>query len=85
MAARIKKIRHDENTRLKIQAAQLINRLTDHSNGKVELSATQVRSIEILLRKILPDLSDVKMEVDAQPITFQLDLSGKRRKEEDDE
>ena len=85
MAARIKKIRHDENTRLKIQAAQLINRLTDHSNGKVELSATQVRSIEILLRKILPDLSDVKMEVDAQPITFQLDLAGKQRREEEDE
>jgi len=82
MAARIKKIRHDENTRLKIQAAQLINRLTNHANGEVELSATQVRSIEILLRKILPDLSDVKMEVDAQPITFQLDLTGKKRDEE---
>jgi len=77
MAAR-KKIRHDENTRLKIQAAQLINRLSDHANGKVELSATQVRAIEVLLRKTLPDLSDVRMEVDAQPITFQLDLGGKK-------
>jgi len=38
--------------------------------------------IEILLRKILPDLSDVKMEVDAQPITFQLDLTGKRKDKE---
>lgn len=82
MAARIKKIRHDENTRLKIQAAQLINRLTNHANGEVEMSATQVRAIEILLRKILPDLSDVKMEVDAQPITFQLDMSGKKKQEE---
>jgi len=81
MAARIKKIRHDENTRLKIQAAQLINRLTSHANGEVEMTATQVRAIEILLRKILPDLSDVKMEVDAQPITFQLDM-GKRKDEE---
>jgi hypothetical protein len=81
MAARIKKIRHDENTRLKIQAAQLINRLTNHANGEVEMTATQVRAIEILLRKILPDLSDVKMEVDAQPITFQLDM-GKRKDEE---
>lgn len=78
MAARTKKIRHDENTRLKIQAAQLINRLSDHANGKVELSATQVRAIEVLLRKTLPDLSDVRMEVDAQPITFQLDLGGKK-------
>jgi|LauGreDrversion4_2_1035121.scaffolds.fasta_scaffold928631_3 hypothetical protein len=82
MAARIKKIKHDENTRLKIQAAQLINRLTSHANGEVEMSPTQVRAIEILLRKILPDLSDVKMEVDAQPITFQLDLTGKKKDKE---
>lgn len=78
MAARTKKIRHDENTRLKIQAAQLINRLQGHANGTVELSPTQVRAIEVLLRKTLPDLSDVRMEVDAQPITFQLDLGGKK-------
>lgn len=78
MAARTKKIRHDENTRLKIQAAQLINRLSDHANGKVDLSPTQVRAIEVLLRKTLPDLSDVRMEVDAQPITFQLDLGAKK-------
>jgi hypothetical protein len=78
MAARTKKIRHDENTRLKIQAAALINRLSDHAHGKVDLSSTQVRAIEVLLRKILPDLSDVKMEVDSQPITFQLDLGGKK-------
>jgi hypothetical protein len=84
MAARIKKIKHDENTRLKIQAAQLINRLTNHANGEVEMSATQVRAIEILLRKILPDLSDVKMEVDTRPITFQLDMTGKKRKDEDE-
>jgi hypothetical protein len=44
----------------------------------VDLSSTQVRAIEVLLRKILPDLSDVKMEVDSQPITFQLDLGGKK-------
>ena len=81
MAARIKKIKHDENTRLKIRAAQLINRLTNHANGEVEMSATQVRAIEILLRKILPDLSDVKMEVDAQPISFQLNLGAKKDEE----
>jgi hypothetical protein len=75
MAARIRKIKHDENTRLKIQAAQLINRLTDHANGKVDMSATQVRATEILLRKILPDLSDVKMDVDAAPITFNLNMT----------
>jgi len=74
MAARTKKIRHDENTRLKIQAAQLINRLESHARGDVEMTTTQVRAIEILLRKILPDLADVRMEVDAQPITFNLNM-----------
>lgn len=81
MAARKRAIRHDENTRMKIQAAQLINRLTAHACGELELSSTQVRAIEVLLRKTLPDLSDVRMEVDAQPITFQLDLGNKGEQE----
>jgi hypothetical protein len=57
VAARNRKIRHDEETRHKIQASQLINRLQDHVLGKVYLSPTQVRSAEILLRKTIPDLS----------------------------
>lgn len=83
MAARKRAIRHDDNTRAKIQAAQLINRLTAHACGELELSSTQVRAIEVLLRKTLPDLSDVRMEVDAAPITFQLDL-GKPEPEENE-
>jgi predicted signal transduction protein with EAL and GGDEF domain len=78
MAARRVKIKHDDNTRLKIQASQLINRLTGHAQGTVDLSTTQVRAIEILLRKILPDLSDVKMDVDTQPITFNLSMGSKK-------
>jgi hypothetical protein len=81
MAARKRAIRHDDNTRAKIQAAQLINRLTAHACGELELSSTQVRAIEVLLRKTLPDLSDVRMEVDSAPITFQLDL-GKPEEQE---
>lgn len=50
---------HDAATREKIKAAQLINRLTDHALGLIELSATQVKSIEILLKKVLPDLQAV--------------------------
>lgn len=60
MAARTVKIRHDEETRSKIQASQLINRLTDHALGEVKLESTQVKAIEILLRKTLPDLSAVE-------------------------
>jgi len=46
-----------EETRKKVQTSQLINRLQDHGLGTVELSATQVRAIEVLLRKTIPDLS----------------------------
>ena len=59
MAARTFSPQHDAMTRLKIQTSQLVNRLSDHANGKVELQPTQVKAIEILLRKTLPDLSQV--------------------------
>jgi len=59
MAARTVKIRHDEETRAKIQASQLINRLQDHVFGEAEISATQMKAIELLLKKTLPDLSAV--------------------------
>lgn len=49
-----------EETRQKVQASQLINRLQDHVLGAVELSSTQVRAAEILLKKTLPDLTENK-------------------------
>jgi hypothetical protein len=58
MASRLNK-QHTDIARLKIKTSQLINRLSDHALGKVDLSTTQVRSIEILLRKTVPDLSQV--------------------------
>lgn len=60
MPARTVKIRHDENTRAKIQTSQIINRLAKHILGKLELSPTQVRAAEILLKKTLPDLTNVE-------------------------
>jgi hypothetical protein len=61
MAARKLRPFHTDEIRAKIQTSQLINRLTDHALGKVELEATQVRSIEVLLRKSIPDLSAVSL------------------------
>ena len=53
---------HTDEIRAKIQASQLINRLTDHAFDKVELSATQIQAIKILLGKSVPDLSAVQIE-----------------------
>lgn len=63
MAARTKRPNHDDKTRKKIQASQLINRLTNHALGKLEkpMEASQVRAAEILLKKTIPDLSNVEM------------------------
>jgi hypothetical protein len=54
-----KTLSHDTKTREKIQTSQLVNRLQDNALGKVELTALQVKSIEVLLRKTLPDLQAV--------------------------
>ncbi len=59
MAPRTVKIRHDEETRAKIQTSQLLNRLHSHVFDGVDVSQTQMKAIEILLRKTLPDLSAV--------------------------
>jgi hypothetical protein len=46
--------------REKIRVSQLINRLIKHVNGELELSRTQIRAAEILLKKTLPDLQAVQ-------------------------
>ena len=55
MAAR-KNLSHAAKTREKIQVSMLLNLLTDHAVGKIELDAQRVMSIKILLGKTLPDL-----------------------------
>jgi hypothetical protein len=44
----------------KIRASQLINRLNDHGDGLVEMSPSQIKVAEILLKKVLPDLKQVE-------------------------
>lgn len=68
MAARLR-ARHQDEVREKIQTSQLINRLEKHALEDLELSATQIKAIEILLRKNLPDLSQVELTGDSeQPV-----------------
>ena len=61
MAAR-KNLRHDQKTRDKIQASQLINRLTNHALGDEEIMTnSQVNAARILLNKTIPDLSNIDL------------------------
>lgn len=61
MAARVTKIRHDENTRTKIKVAVLINRFHSHFMGECELTPTQIQAGKILLDRALPILQSVEV------------------------
>ncbi len=71
MAAR-KRPGLSENTRLRIKTTMLVKRLTDHVVGNCEMSASQVRAAEILLRKTLPDVQTVQLEGGENPIQHQI-------------
>jgi hypothetical protein len=65
-----RKVAHDKKTRESIQTTQLIKRLMNHIDSKIELSTSQVRSIEILLKKTLPDLQAITVEGGENPIQY---------------
>lgn len=64
MAVR-KRLRHDQRTRDQIQTTQLLKRLISHVHGECEMTATQVRAAEIVLKKSLPDLQATQISGDA--------------------
>lgn len=67
MAARKTRIQIDENTRKKIQASQIINRLTDHIVADEDImSPSQVNAALGLLKKTLPDLKQIDLQGDIE-------------------
>jgi hypothetical protein len=73
MAARSRKVVLHERWRDKIRASMLINRLTNHVLGKIEMSKTQVAAAVCLLRKVVPDISSVEYTgADGGPMEIKL-------------
>ena len=64
-----------EKVRQRIQASLITHRLVKHVLGKVEMSATQVTAALGLLRKCVPDLSAIDMEIEGKLATY--DISDK--------
>jgi hypothetical protein len=62
--AKRKTLFHTESVREKIRASQLINRLQKCAFGEINLTMTQLRAIEILLRKSIPDLAAVEIKAE---------------------
>lgn len=64
MAARTRKIFHDEDTRNRIRAAAIIDRLQAFAlgNSPDAMSRTQVAAATALLDKILPDVKSAEVK-----------------------
>ena len=72
MAARLSRS-HSDTVRQKIQASNLIHRLQKHIDGEIELSASQIRAIEILLDRSVAKLKTIQHTGDEnQPIQISL-------------
>ena len=67
MAARLNR-RHQDFVREKIRASQIINHLQNHIDGEVDMSATQLKAAEVLLRKALPDLKATEFSTDPDTV-----------------
>lgn len=75
--ARTRKIVLDQQWRSRIRTSMILNRLQDHIDGKVELSATQVTAATVLLRKTMPDLSATELSGDPnRPVNMGLTVVG---------
>jgi hypothetical protein len=72
MAARLKP-RHQDEIRDKIKTSQLINRLENHALEELDLKPSQIKAIEILLNKTLPNLQSTELSSDPDnPVGFTL-------------
>jgi hypothetical protein len=60
MAARKNKINHNEQTKRRIQASQLLNRLYLFAIGKVIMKPAQVLAAKVVIGKSIPDLKAIE-------------------------
>lgn len=58
--------RQVDSHRASIGIGVILDRLQKHTQGKLDMSSTQVRAAEILLRKTIPDLSSIEHSTDPE-------------------
>lgn len=64
-----------EHFRRNVNAGQIRSRLQKHIDGEIELSSTQLRAAEILLKKVQPDLSATDFTSEGERITFSFGIT----------
>lgn len=78
MSGRKAGFRHNDETRAKIKASQLINRLQSHvDSDKPILDASQVNAAKALLNKVLPDLKAMEVSGNTEaPLQIKVTIGG---------
>lgn len=62
-----------DSWKLAIKSTNIVKKLADHINGDVEMSNTQIKAADILLRKIIPDLARSELTgKDGGPVEWKL-------------
>ena len=64
--------RQDERCRSAIQTTKILQRVNKHAMGKIEMTATQIKAAEILLRKTMPDLKAIEHQGDGGPLVVKI-------------
>ena len=57
MAARKRKLTLSDEWKEKIRVGMLVGRLYGHVTGEVDMSNSQIKAADILLKKLVPDLA----------------------------
>lgn len=61
MAARKRQVRLSEEWRERIRAAAILQRLDRAAMGEVDMTPSQLKAAEIVLRKTIPDLNKTEL------------------------
>ena len=65
-----------DESRQRISATKLITSLMNHATGKKDMKSTQIRAAEILLKKVVPDLSTTTIQGDLRTTVIRKNLAG---------
>jgi hypothetical protein len=64
MAEKHRTLSTDAATRESIKTPELVELLSNHAFGLVDLTQTRLKAIEVLLKKSLPDIQMVSLAID---------------------
>lgn len=66
MAARTRMLRLTPEWKEKIKVGVILDRLSKHVDGEIEMSNSQIKAAEILLKKVVPDVARTEIAGDEE-------------------